>query len=371
MKFRVSQRDFLQEVQKLVGIVPAKTPISIVENILFHLDGNLLSLTATDLDISIALQLDVDGETGGDRAIPARKLMELLRVLPEESLLVESSDGWGVVITTSKGKYRLPGQDPAQFPVLPQVEKIAELSVEAERMRRYIEHTTFTVARDTMRAVLTGVYFVVNPTSLTVVATDGHRLSKVVETRFSSGLENTSFIFPTSALTHFSKMLETVSGTVRMALAKGHVVLEFQRTTMFCRLVEGMYPPYDSVIPNENANVLEVEVKDLTIALRRVQILSNTVTHQVLLQLAGEELRLVAEDSEFGSQAEEKLPVEYRGEPLNLAFNSVFFQEILKHIPTEKALIKFGDAKKPALFFPKGEDDQLSILYLLMPIRTI
>ncbi len=369
MKFKINQKSFLNEIQKLVGVIPSKTPIPILENFLFKLEKNQLEITATDLDISISVTVDVDAERNGDKSVPARKFLELLREMPDEDLVIESEGEWGVKITTSAGEYKIPGQDPDNFPVLPAVEKIADLSLAPERLKRFVDMTSFAVSKDPLRPALTGVFFNFEPEKLTVVATDGHRLSKLVDGKFTSGLESTGLIMPTNALNQLAKLLDDVSASVRFGIAKNHVVVEFERTTMFCRLIDGKYPPYDSVIPQDSPNDLLVETKELQTALRRVAILSNTTTHQVVFQVEQSSLGLLTEDSEFGSQGSETLKVEFKGANTQLAFNSHYLQEILKHVTTDKVLFKFGDASKPVLVFPTGEELDTDLLFLLMPIR--
>ncbi len=369
MKFKINQKSFLNEIQKLAGVIPNKSPIPILENFLFKLDSNQLEITATDLDISISVTIDVDAERNGDKSVPARKFMELLREMPDEELLLESDGEWGVRITTSGGHYKIPGHDPDNFPVLPAVEKIADLSIAPNKLKQLVEMTSFAVSRDPLRPALTGVYFHFEPDKLTVVSTDGHRLSKLVDEKFSSGLDGSGLILPINALNLLAKLMDDVTEAVRFGIAKNHVVLEFERTAMFCRLIDGKYPPYNSVIPGDNSNELQVDSKELLTVLRRVAILSNTTTHQVVFDVRQGKLQLLTEDSEFGSEGSETIAAEYKGENTQLAFNSHYLQEIIKHIATDRVLFKFGDASKPVLVFPTGEDMDVDLLFLLMPIR--
>lgn len=369
MKFQIEQSLLLNEVQRMIGVIPSKTPISILETFLFRLEGNQMQISATDLDVSLTSTIDVTGIQDGEISLPAKKLMELVRELPSEQLTIDSHGENNVQISTALGQFNIPGKEPDNFPVLPEIEKIADIKIDPERFLHFINHAGFSVSHDPLRPALTGVLFQFAADKLTVVSTDGHRLSKIVDNDFASGIENTQLIIPSPALNQLGKLLADSSESLRMGIARNHVVFEFQHTTMYCRLIDGKYPPFDSVIPNENSRDMIAELKLVTQSLRRVSTLSNMNTRQVIFSLSANELTLHAEDSEFGSRAEEKITVNHTGDDFQVAFDYIYLQEIFKHVGSDDVLFKFGDFTKPVLIFPQGDQKGLDVLFLLMPIR--
>ena len=368
MKFTVSSNELQKALAKVSGVVPSKSTLPILENILFKLSKNILQLAATDLEVSMSALLDVKGSEDGSIAVPAKRLMETIRALPDIQLVFnEDLSSNKVKMITEMGEYVLMGESSEEFPTIPQVKGDDKISLSGEMLRGLIHRTAFAVSSDELRPAMTGVLLQVRDNELRAVSTDGHRLVRLQYKGMKQPKLKWDIIVPAKALNLVSKSVEDETNTV--AVDANHVQFTFGTSTLTSRVIEESYPNYESVIPIDNDKRLTVGRDFLLAAVRRVALYSSSTTHQVRCSLRKNELRVMAEDIDFGGEAKEKVPCDYSGEELEIGFNSTYLIDILSHLDGEEAEFKLGTSVRAAVITPAQQKPNEDLLMLVMPMR--
>lgn len=368
MKFSVNKTDFLESLQKVIGVLPAKTTIPVLSNLLLSLEDNELLITGTDLEISVCTMCAVSGEQNGALSIPGKRFFEIIRELPELPITIESDDNFQLTVSNDKGVYKFNGESEEEFPQIAVEDADREIVVDAEKILRMIDKTIFAVSSDELRTTLLGVYFQILPNELRMVATDGHRLSKIVNFDFKGEEDAASAILPTKALQLVSRSLAP-KGRVKIALGENHVTFTFDGTTIFTKVIEGKFPNYDRVIPIDNQLQMFVNRDLLSAAVKRVAIFSSQQTHQIKLTISPSSLIVQAEDSDIGGEAKESIPVDYSGEQLDIGYNAAYLLDILRHVDSEDVLFNLKDAGSAAIIKASEQEKNEDLMMLLMPIR--
>jgi DNA polymerase-3 subunit beta len=371
MKFAVSSDRMRESLSKVSAVVPAKTTLPILQDILFELNENTLKLTATDLEISVTLTMSVDGERDGIVAIPESKLTSIIKALPEGLLLTfESIDSERVVIRTDKGgEYKMSAESSESFPATPEFSDSDSFSIDGNLLKETIDDTIFAVSKDELRPSLMGVLFQFKEDEFRAVATDGHRLVKIahkgIDTRVFSGKE---VIVPAKTLQIIARSLNDEECNI--AINEKHVRFNFGDTVVISRLIDEKYPNYESVIPYDNNKELVIEKDMLLSSVKRVSIFASSSTNQIKLSLNSEtEMEVSAEDIDFGGEAREVINCEYRGETMEIAFNAKYIIDILNHIESEKVIFRFSTPTRAAVVEPAESPDNKEVLMLVMPMR--
>jgi DNA polymerase-3 subunit beta len=371
MRFTVSQKDFLAQLQKLAAVVPSKSTHPMLNNILFHLEPEEARLTATDLEISLTTRLKIEGGQGEDVAIPCKRLLEIIRELDERPVTLQTDRNRGLEILSGQGVFQIPCESAEAFPVLPAVQISAELEIPAERLRRHVERLGFAVSTDDLRPVLTGVLFEFKAEALNLVATDGHRLVRIQDHKLAGQEALGSVVIPSKALNLVARSLESGAESVRLGLAQNHLVFHLGGTQIYTQLINGRYPAYEGVIPQQNENVLQASRPAIYRAVKQVSNCANNVTRQINLALSENRLVVTAEDNEYGSRGRNEVDVDYNGEALEIAFNASYLDQMLRHLDTEQVVFKFGTAERAALLLPEINQEDEDLLMLLMPVRLM
>lgn len=368
MKFRVNKRDFHGAVQNIIGVVPLKTTIPILGNILLDLKGNDLTLMGTDLEVSISTKIDVQGETDGAVAVPAKILFEIVRELADIPIDFECDEEFKITLQTDRGFYKLSGESKDDFPKIAVEESQGSLKIDSQHFDRMIGKTLFAVSADELRTTLMGVYFKIDESELRLVATDGHRLVKIVDPTFKSGEFQSDAIVPTKALNLLSKNLQD-NKEINIRFSEDHIVFELENTIVYCKGIEGQFPNYERVIPEDNDKEVRVNREQLSSSVKRVAIFSNSITHQVRLSCGNGSMKVQSEDIEFGGEAKESIDVDYSGEPMEIGYNANYLMDILRHLDSEEVVFKLKDAISAAIILPNAQEESEDTLMLLMPIR--
>ena len=369
MDFTVSRPELYEALQKVVGVVPQKTTISILTCILMELKGNRLSLTGTDLEISTTLSLDVDGAEDGVVAIPAKLFVEIVRELPNTPLNINSDAGDKIVIKTEKGEYKISAQPKEDFPKINVEEGEFVFQLDGELLYRLTSKTIFAVSSDELRPALTGIYVEISPNELRFVGTDGHRLARYIYKNFQAGPDvQNNLIIPTKALNLMLRNLED-NKNVEIQIGEDHVVFRLQDAIIYSKLISGTYPNYERVIPTGNDKTLRINREILVSTLRRVSIFSSSLTHQVRMVLTPAEMTIHSEDIEFGAEAKEVMPVAFSDEWLQVGYNSNYLMDILRHIDSEELVFELKDSSSAVIIHPVQHNKDEDIVMLLMPIR--
>jgi DNA polymerase-3 subunit beta len=369
MKFSISQETLFQCLQKVSGVVPSKSTTPILENVFFELDDEKLHITGTDLEVSISTQTIPERiDKIGSVALPARVIIEMIRSLPNIMIHFETDKNHKVKMTTDQGYYQVSGISKDNFPEIPKVSTSSAIELDNSKLHRMFSKTIFAVSADELRPALMGVYVQILPNELRMVATDGHRLSKIIDKNFQCKQKATNIIIPPKAVQLVLKNIDG-EGTTQMVVEEKMLCFIFENTTLFTRLVEGQYPDYDRVIPSDNKNLLNVNKNLLMSTVKRVSLFSNAFTHQVRFSIDKEKMSVQSEDLDVGGEAKEELAVEFSAEPLEIGYNALYVMDILKQIDTDSLTFHLKSPMSAALVSPDkqlpGEDFEM----LLMPIK--
>lgn len=372
MKLTVSSADLLKALTAVSGAVPSKSTLPILECVLLEREDGALRLSATDLEISIVQRLAVHFETNGAPApervaVPARRLLETLRALPELPITLSSDADFQVELTTDQGRYKMVGFDGADYPALPSLEGERQIETAGALVRRALTKTAFAVSRDALRPAMMGIYFQVRPEHTRVVATDGHRLVKLLLEEMTSE-EALDFVVPEKALTLAGRAASGEGTACTIRVGGGYVAFDFGDTKVMGRMIEEPYPNYEAVIPVENEKRLVLARDAALAAVRRVALYSSSMTHQIRLQMEADRLTISAEDLERASEARETVLCDYDGEPMEIGFNSVYLQEVLSNVDDEDVVFEFSSPNRAGVVTPAEQAAGEDVLMLIMPV---
>lgn len=367
MKFEVSSSQLLSELVIGSGAIGPNPVIPILDDYLFDLNDNTLTITSTNLETTIVSKITVGGEANGRIAVPAKTLLETLKALPDQPIsFTLDSETNGITLKSSYGEYKLAGDSPEDFPELPAEENTNTLTMDAKVLNSAISKTIFATSNDELRLAMTGVFVHVDFNKVIFVATDAHKLVKYTFGNIVSE-ETASFIVPKKALTLLKNALHS-EGEVKMSYNTKNVFFTFDETNVICRLIDAKYPDYNAVIPVENPNLLSLDRRDFLNSLRRINIYANKTTNQVILNINENSLTISAQDLDFSNEATEVLTCTYSGEPMNIGFNAKFLAEMLNALDTSEINLKLSTPNRAGLLLPAEQEDNEELLMLVMPV---
>lgn len=367
MKFSVSSSELLKQLQVVAGSIGSNPVMPILEDFLFTIQDNVLTIAASDMETTIVTSLEVMADASGSVAVPAKILLDTLKALPQQPITFSIDDAnFGIEITSAYGKYRLAGEDGRDFPSIPVPDGVERVEVPGAALVQGISKTLFATSSDELRPAMMGVYFQVDLNKLTLVATDAHKLVRYAFKDMTSPV-STSFIVPKKALNLLKNILPN-AGVVDMAFNKSHAFFSAGATRLICRLIDSRYPDYNAVIPVDNPNILTIQRIDLLNSLRRIAIYANKTTNQVILNIAGGSLTVSAQDLDFSNEATEQLACTYEGTPLNIGFNAKFLVEMLNVLESEEVNIELSSPTRAGILLPLEETPAEDILMLVMPV---
>jgi len=368
MKFIVSSSYLLKQLQVLGGVINNSNTLPILDNFLFDLKKNQLTVSASDLETTMSSILEVETEAEGTIAVPARLLLETLKTFPEQPLTFVVQDNNTVEISSNHGKYALAYADGAEFPKAIEVSDPSSTSLLGDILSTAISKTIFAAGNDDLRPVMSGVFFQFSTESLTFVATDAHKLVKYQRTDVTAS-QVAEFIMPKKPLNLLKGILAGSESEVTIQYNESNAKFIFDNSILICRLIDGKYPNYEAVIPKENPNRLIVSRNQFLSSARRVSIFSNKSTHQVRLKIAGAELNISAEDVDYSNKAEERLTCDYQGDDMQIGFNSKFLLEMLNNLSSEEVSLEMSLPNRAGILTPMdGLDEGEQVLMLVMPV---
>lgn len=368
MKFIVSSSALLKQLSAISGVIASNPIVPILENFLFQLSTNQLTITASDLQTTMTADMEVESSDTGNIAVPAKILLDTLRGLPEQPITFEiDGNTYGIEILSDNGRYKLSGENAADFPRIPSVNKSYSIDFPSDVLERAIGNTIFATSTDELRPAMTGVYFELNGKSVTFVATDGHRLIRYRRSDLGAGDENT-MIIPRKALNLLKSSLPTEKTVVKAEFSQSNAFFTFDNIRMICRLIDERFPDYVNAIPKDNPNHLSISRLELLASLRRIAIYANRATNQVRLHIMPTEVRISAEDLDFSNEAAEKLACEYTGEEMEIGFNARFLIEMLNNLTAKDIVLELSAPNRAGLILPKEKDPNEDMLMLVMPV---
>ena len=372
MKFTVSSSELLSNLQSISKVISSKNTLPILDNFLFQLHNNELKITASDLETTLTTSLTIENvEREGNVAIPAKLLTEPLKELAEQPLtIIVNEENLSVEISWSTGKFNIPGSNADDYPVVPTLndETKVELEIDSTILLDAISKTLFATADDELRPVMNGIFFDIKTDSLTFVASDAHKLVRYQRTDLTA-TEESSFILSKKPASLLRNILGKESNSVKIEFDNKNAVFSVTHFKMICRLVEGIYPAYNSVIPTDNPNKVTIDRVDLLNCARRVSVFSNQASNLIKLKIAGNEMSVSAQDLDFSISAIDHLNCQYDGDDMEIGFKSSFLIEILANLPSTNVSIELSDPGRAGLFIPFEKDNENeNILMLLMPM---
>ncbi len=369
MKFNISQSTLLEALQKISGVVPTRSTTPILENILFDLDENGLKITGTDLEVSVTTEVDVnDVQKVGSVAIPARVITEMIRSLPNIPIDFELDENNRIKITTDKGFYQVAGISKDNFPEVPQFKDEKVIEIKNSLLNRMFSKTIFAVSSDELRPALMGVFVQIISDEFRMVATDGHRLSKIVYKDFDGKDTAVKMIVPPKAVQLALKNLGE-EGDTKLIVDETGLCFQFEKTLLFTRLVEGEYPDYERVIPRDNDKKMIVDKGLLSASVKRVSLFSSALTHQIRFSLEPGKLVVYSEDIDIGGEARESLDVDYNEESMEIGYNAQYILDILRQVDSDECEFLLKSPVRAALISPVETPENESFQMLIMPIK--
>jgi DNA polymerase-3 subunit beta len=365
MRFNVSSSELVKALSAVSGAVPNKATLPILETILFKSEDGSLRLTATDLEISIIEYMDADIDEDGAVAIPARRLTETLRQLPDIPVSFEVDEKFNVKFRTDKGTYKLVGEDPDEFPEVPNLDEGHQLETTKKDILKAIDKTLFAVSNDDLRPAMMGVYFDIGPEESKFVATDGHRLVRYIKKDLTND-EEINFIVPEKALNLVQKALHAEECV--LTITEDHARFKSGNTIVITRLINEQYPNYDSVIPRENDKTLIIDKEQMLATVKRVAIFSSSTTRQIRLQMHPDKLTIRAEDIDMSSEAKETIGCEYDNEEMEIGFNAKYLADVLGNVDDDEVYFEFSTPNRAGIVKPSEEEENEQMLMLVMPV---
>ena len=371
MKFIVSSAMLQHHLQAISRVINVKNTLPILDCFLLDLKGNTLTLTAADNETRLTTTVEVSGVEGsGSLAINAKNLLDPLRELPDQPLTFDINDETlEVFIYYHNGKYNFVGTKGDEYPEpRPLRDSAMSLTLNAQTLFSGINRTVFATGDDELRPVMNGIYFDITADDLTFVASDGHKLVRVITTA-AKGEGRSSFILPKKPANLLKTLLPRESGEVVIKFDTNNAYIEMASYRMVCRFVEGRFPNYNSVIPRDNPNTVTLDRLGLLNTLKRVAVFSNPSSSLVKLQLSEDRIVVSAQDIDFLTAAEEVIPCSYDGNIMNIGFKAVFLIDILNNIPSDEVRVELADPSRAGLILPVGDkEENVDMLTLLMPM---
>src|SRR5271168_5007291 len=369
MEFSVKKFDLFEELQLTQGVVERKTTIPILSHLLCEAKGNRLTITATDLELSIRTSCEAKVKKEGAGTIPAKKLLELVRLLPDEEIKFKLLENHYVQITCDRKNYKLVGMSKDNFPALPNFPS-ALVKIPAKLLAGVIAKTTFAISLEESRYTLNGALLVLKPGSLTMVATDGHRLAMVETDHKFEGLSaETRVLVPKKAMTEIQRLVGKAGDDVQVEFAQdeSHLFFQVGRRLLTSRKLTGQFPNYEAVLPRDANKTLSLERAELQDALRRVAQLADQRSHAVKFTLTTEGLEVSSSSPEYG-EAKEIIEKEFKGETIAIGFNAQYLLDFLAAAADGPISFELKDEQSAGQLRPTG-DETSRYRYVVMPMR--
>ena len=370
MKFNVSSSKLFSQLQAVSRVIANKNALPILDDVLFDLKGQQLTLTASDGETTIRTSIEVEGAEGGGKVASAAKLLlETLREFSEQPLqFTIDEQNFAVNMVSQNGTYSFVGVNGNEYPEMPTVEAEARaISLPSHVLQSAIEKTIFCTADDDLRPVMNGIFFDLATDHVTMVATDAHRLVRYMNHSVKADAE-AGFILPKKPASLLKNVLGKEDNDVRVAFGQKNTRFEFGQTVIVCRQIEGRFPNYNAVIPQSNQNIVTVDRQTMLNACKRVAVFANNGTALLRLALSENQIKISAQDIDFSTSAEETIACDYNGTPMAIGFKAPFLIDILGSIASADVQLKLADPARAGLILPVENEENEDVLMLLMPM---
>lgn len=369
MNFIVSSSALLKHLSKISGVIPSRSVLPIIENFLFEIEEGNLTVSTTNLEISMQTGLNIESRGGSIKiAVPAKILLDTLKALPDQPITFSiDEETFGIEISSENGKYKLSGENGLDFPKIPTAENTQAAQMPVNVLLRAINKSLFAASTDEDKAALNGIYFNLGTNGLTFVATDAHRLVRYRRVDITVD-EPTSFIVPQKALNLVKSSFDNNDEPIKIEYNESNAFFRTNSVLLVCRLIDQKYPDYENVIPTDNPNRLIVNRLDLLGTLKRVNIFANKTSHQVRFKASGSELTISAEDHDFANEARESLKSHYEGSDIEIGFNASLLIDIINNATTDEVLVELSTPNRAGIVLPNQQEEGEDLLMLIMPV---
>jgi len=365
MRFSIQRENLLKPLQQVIGAVERRQTMPILANVLIKTDSNRLTVTGTDLEVELVAEAGELQASEGEVTVPARKLLDICRALPDEAQLEFQAEGDRVVITSGRARFTLSTLPAADFPALDEISSSKELELSERELRHLILRSSFAMANQDVRYYLNGLMLEISASGIRTVATDGHRLAMCELTVPVNTESSQQVIIPRKGVQELLRLLEDSDDKVRLQIGSNHIRATLPHLRFTSKLIDGRFPDYDRVIPKDGDQVMRVERESLRKALSRASILSNEKYRGIRLVLAEGLLRIQAHNPEQ-EEAEDEIEAQYTGKAMEIGFNVTYLLDVLNTVEGDSIDATFKDANSSVLIRDPGAEDAL---YVVMPMR--
>lgn len=367
MKFSIQREAFLKPLQTITGVVERRQTLPVLSNLLFNVTTDGLSMTATDLEVEIIARVPLQNATAGDITLPARKIVDICKALPDGATIdvIFDPEKERATIKSGRSRFNLATLPVTEFPNVEEVKGTFSFDIEQNTLKTLIEKTAFAMAQQDVRYYLNGLLLEINSGTIRTVATDGHRLAVCEHTANVSPGEKIQVILPRKGVMELSRLLADDNKTVNITVGNNHLRIELNEYSFTSKLVDGKFPDYQRVIPRDSDKDVTADHDLLRQALVRTSILSNEKYRGIRLRLENGLLQAQANNPEM-EEAEEEIEVQYTGDKLEIGFNVSYLLDALNVIDTPNVKLALGDANSSCVMQAEG---QTGCTYVIMPMR--
>lgn len=364
MKFSITKDHFLEGLQQVQHVVSTRTTLPILSNVLLEARDGQLKLTTTDLDVGVTGQVEAKVDKPGATTLPARRLATIIRELPAEEISVEIDAKNTASIRSGPSFFKILGLSDTEFPPLPTFENAREFKIDQKALKEGLKMTSYAISTDETRYVLNGIFCSFKDNALTLVATDGRRLALYTceELDFPESQE-IDVIVPTKAVNELQRLLSD-EGELRISVSDSQIAFQLNQNLLVSKLIEGNYPNYRQVIPDETKERITLERETFLSTVNRIGLLANDKTNSIKFTFCEDRIELAANSPEIG-EAEESIPVIYKGKEFAIAFNPDFLMAPLRNLDSDEVYLDLIDEMSPGVIKTNS-----SFLYVLMPMRV-
>ncbi len=367
MQFVVQRGDLLKELQYVQGVVEKKTTVPILSNILLETTGNRLTVTATDLDVTIRCGCQAQVKVSGSLTVAARKLYDIVRLLPEDEVHFKLSDSNRVQVNCARSRFKVASQSKENFPDVPRVDA-DPIVLPAGPLRFMIASTIFAITQEESRFALSGALLVLHPNQMIMVTTDGHRLALVSRAAEISGVEGElRNLIPRKTLVELSKLAAEDETTVEFGRSENHLFFKVGERLLVSRILSGQFPNYEMVLPKNNENHVLLETAAFADAIRRVAVLADEQSRAIRLAVSPGQVDVASNSSDYG-EAKETIPNDYDGEAVEICFNAGYLLDFLSGLQDEQVRLSLKDGENQGLLQP-SDAGEYTYQYVVMPMR--
>jgi DNA polymerase-3 subunit beta len=373
MKFTVGSKKLQQQLAAVSKVINAKNALSILDNFLFKIEGNEMTITGSDQENIMTASLEImDVEGEGNVAIPAKRILEILKEIPAQGLRFYINDSTKEIeIKFLNGHFNFMGVDGTEYPQKDAASgETAVLSVPANVISAGIDNTLFAVSPETIRPVLTGICIDFKEDRLVFVSSDTHKLVKFETQAVQPGFART-VILPSKPASILRSLLEKVEDNVDITIDDKGAIFKFDTYSLKCRFITGVFPNYDRVIPQDLPFELIVDRAVLLSAVKRVGIFANMASNLIKFNLQTNEILLSSQDLDYANSADERVECEYDGNSMLIGFNSTYVSEVLNNLKDNTIILKLADPARPGIFVPQNQPEEGNVLMLLMTMQII